>query len=445
MATLKAMIRATKGKKTAFVRFRVSDGRNKQYFYKSGISVMVSLWDSKKECINTRKVCNTEYRNATNERIFETRQNVLEVYERYADQITNSNDLVLFIEGKQIQEHFAVSDICECITAYVEELQSKSASTKYHYYALRTCLKRYILVCGELHRRTNFVCLKAITETDIRKFSEFLKDEHKRVKQFPTIYKMKLFDDISRKGNRPIEERGNNTIYKYLKDLKCVLRWATRKGYVLRNVMDGYNIGKEIYGTPYYLTIEERDQILNFDLSSNKLLEVARDAFIFQCFVGCRIGDLSRLTWENINNGYLEYVPQKTKHKRATCLRVPLHKSALQILERYKGQTDKDGKIFPLAKWITDKNDRIKKVFTLVGITRKVLVMDSITQTEHLKPLNEIASTHLARRTFIGNLYKQVKDPCIISSMSGHAPNSTAFARYRTIDDQIKEETISLL
>lgn len=445
MATIKAMVRTTKGKKTAFVRFRVSDGRNKQYFYKSDISVMVALWDSKKECISTRKVCSTEYRNTTNERIHETRLNVLEVYERNANKITSSKDLVLFIEGKQEIEHFAISDICECITAYIGELQGKSASTMHHYFALRTCLKRYILVCKELHRKTNFECLQAITETDVKRFSEFLKDEYKKVKLFPTIYNVKLFEDISRKGHNPKSERGNNTIHKYLKDLKCALRWATRKGYISRNPMDGYKIGTEVYGTPYYLTIEERDQILNFDLSNNKYLEVARDAFIFQCFVGCRIGDLSRLTWENINNGYLEYVPQKTKYKRATCLRVPLHKSALQILDKYKCETDKHGKIFPLSKWITYQNDRIKKVFTLVGITRKVLVMDSKTQTEHLKPLNEIASTHLARRTFIGNLYKQIKDPCIISSMSGHSPNSTAFARYRTIDDQIKKETISLL
>lgn len=34
-------------------------------------------------------------------------------------------------------------------------------------------------------------------------------------------------------------------------------------------------------------------------------------------------------------------------------------------------------------------------------------------ETEH-KPLNEIASSHLARRTMVGNLYKQVKDPNLL-------------------------------
>lgn len=56
-----------------------------------------------------------------------------------------------------------------------------------------------------------------------------------------------------------------------------------------------------------------------------------------------------------------------------------------------------------------------------------------------------IASLHIARRTFIGNLYKKVKDPNIIASMSGHIEGSKAFARYRQIDDEIKQSVIELI
>ena len=41
----------------------------------------------------------------------------------------------------------------------------------------------------------------------------------------------------------------------------------------------------------------------------------------------------------------------------------------------------------------------------------------------------------MARRTFCGNLYKRVKDPDIVASMSGHKEGSKAFARYRVIDE----------
>jgi integrase len=56
-----------------------------------------------------------------------------------------------------------------------------------------------------------------------------------------------------------------------------------------------------------------------------------------------------------------------------------------------------------------------------------------------------LASSHLARRTFVGNLYKKVKDPNLVGALSGHKDGSRAFARYREIDDDLKKELISIL
>ena len=62
-----------------------------------------------------------------------------------------------------------------------------------------------------------------------------------------------------------------------------------------------------------------------------------------------------------------------------------------------------------------------------------------------MRKRNEIASSHLARRTFIGNLYKKVKDPNLVGSLSGHKEGSKAFARYRDIDEDMKKELVDLL
>ena len=90
-------------------------------------------------------------------------------------------------------------------------------------------------------------------------------------------------------------------------------------------------------------------------------------------------------------------------------------------------------------------NDDIKDIFRLCGVTRLVTVIDSVTGDEIQRPINEIASSHMARRTFVGNLYKQVKDPNLIASMSGHTEGSKAFNRYREIDDDLKKEVVSLI
>ena len=87
----------------------------------------------------------------------------------------------------------------------------------------------------------------------------------------------------------------------------------------------------------------------------------------------------------------------------------------------------------------------IKKIFTVCGVDRLVTILNPTTGEEEKRPINEIASSHLARRTFIGNLYKKVKDPNLVGSLSGHKEGSKAFARYRDIDEDMKKELVGLL
>ena len=81
----------------------------------------------------------------------------------------------------------------------------------------------------------------------------------------------------------------------------------------------------------------------------------------------------------------------------------------------------------------------------LANIERIVTILDSVSGEEVKKPIHEVASSHMARRTFIGNLYKKVKDPNLVGSLSGHKEGSKAFARYREIDDEIKKELVDML
>ena len=150
---------------------------------------------------------------------------------------------------------------------------------------------------------------------------------------------------------------------------------------------------------------------------------VYRDIFMFQCLIGCRVSDLNRLTKANIVDGFVEYIPQKTKMEHANTVRLPLNQKAREILERYK---DLENALLPRFSHF-GYNKKIKEILKYVGIDRKV------------------ATTHTARKTFIGNLYRQVKDPNLIASMSGHSEGSRAFARYRKIDDEMKKELVNLL
>ena len=79
------------------------------------------------------------------------------------------------------------------------------------------------------------------------------------------------------------------------------------------------------------------------------------------------------------------------------------------------------------------------------GISRIVTVINPITRQDEQHPIYEVATSYMARRNFIGNLYKEVKDANLIGSMTGHTEGSKAFARYRTIDEDIKRSVVNRL
>jgi len=130
----------------------------------------------------------------------------------------------------------------------------------------------------------------------------------------------------------------------------------------------------------------------------------------------------------SIIDNAIEYVPRKTKEGRPVTVRVPLNTTAKEIINRYANHEEET-----LLPFIAEQNYNlaIKDMFAAAGLTRMVTIINPTTGDEEKRALNEIASSHLARRTFIGNLYKKVKDPNLVGSLSGHKEGSRAFARYR--------------
>ena len=236
--------------------------------------------------------------------------------------------------------------------------------------------------------------------------------------------------------------RGKNIIIDYMKVVRAFFHWADKRGLSKADPFRGFQIGTAVYGTPYYLTLEERDRLYRTNLRRHPALAVQRDVFVFQCLVGCRAGDLLKLKKGDVVDGVLEYIPRKTVEDRPVVVRVPLNHTAEEIVARY---ADLPGD--RLLPFISKQkyNDAIKRCFLAARLKRPVTVLDPVTREEVKRPLNEVASSHLARRTFIGNLYKQVADPNVIGAMSGHSEGSRAFARYRTIDDEMKAGLVGMI
>ena len=304
-----------------------------------------------------------------------------------------------------------------------------------------------------------------MTRKDIEDFEEYLRYEktlsEKYPKQFESILEEYPVEINVVHTMTKLQDRGENTIVKLKKKFKAFMQWLYETERTTNRPFDGIKIGVEKYGTPIYITKEERNLVAETDIPAmfeklddedkkacSKLplrtLETQRDIFVFQCLVGCRVGDLTRLTSQNITQVILEYVPSKTADEDAPVKpRIPLNPCALKLVKKYEG-VDKDGRLFPFIS-PQKYNDAIKAILLICGITRIVQVRNSTTGENEMKRICDVASSHMARRTFVGAAYKAARDPNIVGKMSGHVEGSRAFNRYRQIDDDILKETISCI
>lgn len=302
-----------------------------------------------------------------------------------------------------------------------------------------------------------------VTRDDIEEFSDYLRHEVELAEDKPKLFEKIIsnYPDGVIKGRNTIEVRGENSIIKTRQRLRSIFHFCNVRGYTSNRPFDGIVIGTAKVGTPYYITIDERNRIAEADLESVwetmtkeeqqaarmplKTLVAQRDIFIFHCLIGCRVSDLLKMNEGYIHNGILVYTPHKTKDETSEAIqaRVPLHQKALSLIEKYRG-VDPEGRLFP---FITAQryNGAIKVIFKMAGIVRKVEIRNPKTGENEFVPINEVASSHLARRTFIGNAYFKVTDPNLIGKMSGHVEGSRAFARYRKIEDETLKEVIDLI
>lgn len=354
--------------------------------------------------------------------------------------------LVLLIEK---EEKYVVKASAKTFFDLMEEYLK---STKYsevrekNFRVLIRALMRYekFVSLFDKERKDFKLDIETINKETIADIESFLRNEHSLLEEYPNIFKeIPATTDTKRRSPKP-KPRGNNTICALFNKLRAFFNWLNEQGVTQNRPFAGYDgVTTEKYGTPYYITLEERNQIADFDLSGRPSLETQRDIFIFQCLVGCRVSDLMRLTPADIIEGELQYIAHKTKDKDPVTVKVPLNERASKLVEKYEG-VDQSGRLFPFIS-SQNYNEAIKEIFTICEVTRMVTVIDSTTGEEDKKPINEVASSHMARRTFVGNLYKKLKDPNIICPMSGHKVGSAAFARYREVDREMRNEAVKLI
>ena len=352
--------------------------------------------------------------------------------------------------AKQEQEKAAAESamnakrLYDYIPVMCQRKQLSAVRTK-NYRVLLAQLQRYEMWL-QLTKDKNFQLDAETTTTEIvEDFRIYLRDEAKLQKKHPKTFARILakcpiavrntqrktpLPDGAKPKTRAIEERGENTIVGQMQKFKSLCNWLYEVGYMISKPFERVSIGKELYGTPIFITIEERKKIQALDLSNaSRTLQVSRDEFVLQCLTGCRISDLEALTDANVKDDILIYRPHKTQGETGATATVPLCPEAKAIIEKYRDCPERGNRLIPCIAQ-QNLNYAIKSIFHMAGVTRQVERINPRTGEKESVSIADIASSHMARRTFVGGCYAQTQDPTIVGLMSGHVEGSKAFSRY---------------
>ena len=450
MAKVVAYIRCSPTAQKASIRFRLIDGIKIDITHTSQITIAPQQFDKNTQSFKTKANVSDKVKMDFDRQIFERKELLIEIYERadISEKLSSAwfnnkvnQRLVEFAKDKiieivppkapikiqAIEEPYLTVTFADFIQKYkISEVRKKN------YRVILRTLQRYeIYVCSS--RKKKSIALNDITTDTLSHFEYFFKNENEIAKDYP-----KLYQNIPE--SRQPKLRGDNTISDMMTKMRTFFIWCYKNKLIVHNPFLNYKIKGCVYGSPIYISLDELQQIYETDLSARPPLAVQRDIFVFHSLVGCRVSDLMRLTWENVSNDSIEYIQNKSKHMQSNTIVVPLNTTSQEIIQKYKG----GNKLLP---FISEQkyNKAIKEIFKLAGITRKVVVLNSLTQQEEHVPINAIASSHMCRRNMVGNLYQIVQDTAIIGSMTGHSPNSRAFARYRNIENEVKKSAIDKL
>lgn len=223
----------------------------------------------------------------------------------------------------------------------------------------------------------------------------------------------------------------NNSIGKYIKNLKTFLNHCVEYGISVGDDFRKYKVFKE-ESENIYLSEEEIRDLFELELSQNPKLERVRDLFIVGCFTGLRFSDFSQLKPQNIQNGIISIKTQKT----GELVSVPVHPIVEKILEKHGGE-------LPQAISNQKMNEYLKELGQLAELNEPKVVAQvkgGIRQESTVSKW-ELLTTHTARRSFATNLYRQGFPSIYIMKITGHR-SEKAFLKYIRVE---KEEAAELL
>lgn len=212
------------------------------------------------------------------------------------------------------------------------------------------------------------------------------------------------------------------TAASYFRCLNCALNLAVKEEIIPFNPITKINSDDRIKipeSSREYLTVEEIKALI----ASKCTNEATKQAYLFSCFCGLRLGDIQALTWGDIILDGSQYRARIVMKKTQRTLYLPLSDEALKWMPE-RGEAKDTDKVFNLP------------FPTYINMVLKVWAANSgITKT---------VTFHTARHTFATMMLTLGADLYTTSKLLGHTQVKTTQI-YAKIVDKKKDEAVNLV
>ena len=307
---------------------------------------------------------------------------------------------------------------------------------------------RYAVALGKAEKLRRFLVIfslkslsaREFTTSNVLQFRQFVYDEYKFVSQHPDLYPRGSGHRAPRKRLR------DTTVVHDLKLLQAFFAELESTDEIPTSPFRKITMEKRrvmmhvMYDAPICLRAEELRRVMTTKVPAE--LQWAKDLFVLNCTIGCRIGDLLSLTPAKVavsDDGipYVHYIPSKTVKLQSSNREVttPLIPPAMEIINRaglpFLGKNLNYGK--------QRYNKALRQLLRFCGITRTVSLYSPEVGDNIYKPLCDVATSKLARKTHIDMLNK-VQINYYVAGL--HQRGSDAVFRYTNLELKDRYELI---
>jgi integrase len=229
---------------------------------------------------------------------------------------------------------------------------------------------------------------------------------------------------------KDVEGYASSTVNKDISRIIQVCKTAKIKGL---EVNDSIFLAKYTTDKPQrsFVTFSEEELNRIQEYKGTDYLENVRDWLIIGCWTGCRIGDLLKLSLENVigrpdGSSIIRYTQSKTKKT----VDILVHPCVQEIIKRLNG--------FPRPISDVKFNQYIKELCKRVEINNDEegfkMNPKTLRKENGIFPKYELVTSHICRRTYATNHYYKLPNK-VIMRVTGHATERQFLDYIGEIDD----------